>query len=194
MQALSSGARIFSPAKTPWWNSRREEEMGRIKGSGEGAGREKRKRRRKAFFSPLPLNLTSPLPFFRPRTYPKSYYFNSPQSSSVIKSKTAATTIRTWTSFRPPKTRPHCRLSEDLFGLILKRNVFIAFCFLQMMKLWSPSTTKMEKVGWDNYMNISQLVLACSFTYAEVINRFMRVISSLSITTSIKQRKIGNRY
>ena len=32
--------------------SRREEEMGRLKGSGEGAGREKRKRR---IFSPLPL-------------------------------------------------------------------------------------------------------------------------------------------
>ena len=34
----------------------------------------------------------------------------SPQSSSVIKSKMAATTIQTWTSFRPPKIRLHCRL------------------------------------------------------------------------------------
>ena len=47
---------------------------------------------------------------FRPRTYPKGYYFYSPQSSSVIKSKMAATTIRTWTSFRQPKIRLHCRL------------------------------------------------------------------------------------
>ena len=30
-------------AKAPRWNSRREEGMGRIKGSEEGAGREKRK-------------------------------------------------------------------------------------------------------------------------------------------------------
>ena len=52
--------------------SRREEEMGRVKGSGEGAGREK---------VPLPLS------FFRPRTYRKGYYFYSPQSSTVIKIK-----------------------------------------------------------------------------------------------------------
>ena len=71
--------------------------MGRVKGSGEGAGREKRKRR--IFFLPSP----SPLSFFRPRTYRKGYYFYSPQSSTVIKSKMAATTIlRTGTMFRPP--------------------------------------------------------------------------------------------
>ena len=82
--------------------SRREEEMGRVKGSGEGAGRE-----RSIFFLPSP----SPLSFFRPRTYRKGYYFYSPQSSTVIKSKMAATTIsRTRTSFRPPKIRLHCRL------------------------------------------------------------------------------------
>ena len=83
--------------------SRREEEMGRVKGSGEGAGREKRK----VFFLPFP----SPVSFFRPRTYRKGYYFYSPQSSTVIKSKMAATTIlRTQTRFRPPKIRLHCRL------------------------------------------------------------------------------------
>ena len=37
----------------------------------------------------------SPVSFFRPRTYPKGYYFYSPQSSSVTKAKMAATTIRT---------------------------------------------------------------------------------------------------
>ena len=58
------------------------------------------------FFSPLSLS------FFRPSTYPKGYYFYSPQSSSVIKSKMAATTIRTWTSFCPPKIRLHCWLIE----------------------------------------------------------------------------------
>ena len=41
----------------------------------------------------------------------KSYYFYSPQSSSVIKSKMAATTtLRTRTRFHPPKIRLHCRL------------------------------------------------------------------------------------
>ena len=66
--------------------SRREEEMGQVKGSGEGAGREKRKR---VFFLPSP----SPLSFFLPRTYRTGYYFYSPQSSTVIKSKMVATTI-----------------------------------------------------------------------------------------------------
>ena len=66
--------------------SRREEEMGRVKGSGKGARREKRKR---------------------------LHYFYSPQSSTVIKSKMAATTILcTRTRFRPPKIRLHCRLSS----------------------------------------------------------------------------------
>ena len=40
---------------------------------------------------------------------PKGYYF-TPQSSTVIKSKMAATTIPTRTRFRPPKIRLHCRL------------------------------------------------------------------------------------
>ena len=43
--------------------------------------------------------------------YRKGYYFYSPQFSTVIKSKMAATTIlRTRTRFRPPKIRLHCRL------------------------------------------------------------------------------------
>ena len=58
-----------------------------------------------------------PLSFFRPRTYRKGvrkgYYFYSPQTSTVIKSKMAATTIlRTRTRFHPPKIRLHCRLEE----------------------------------------------------------------------------------
>ena len=93
--------------------SRREEEMRRVKGSGEGAGREKRKHR--IFFSPPP-----PLSFFRPRPYRKGCYFYSPQSSTVIKSKTAAITIlRTRTRFRPPKIRLHCRLCKTIFFFFL---------------------------------------------------------------------------
>ena len=60
--------------------------MGQVKGSGEGAGREKRKR---VFF----LGSPSPFSFFLPRTYRTGYYFYSPQSSTVIKSKMVATTV-----------------------------------------------------------------------------------------------------
>ena len=66
----------------------------RVKGSVEGAGREKRKR----------LPSPSLLSFFRPRTYRKGFYFYSPQSSTVIKSKMAATTIlRREQGFAHPK-------------------------------------------------------------------------------------------
>ena len=86
--------------------SRREEEMGRVKGSGA------REEKTPYFFFSPPLPL--PLSFFRPRTYRKGcegYYFYSPQSSTFIKSKMAATTIlRTRTMVRPPKIRLHCRL------------------------------------------------------------------------------------
>ena len=60
------------------------------------------------------LSSPSPLSFFRPRTYREGYYFYSPQSSTVIKSKMAATKIfRTRTRFRPPKIRLHCRLDIE---------------------------------------------------------------------------------
>ena len=56
----------------------------------------------------------------------KGYYFYSPQSSTVIKSKMAATTtLRTRTRFRPPKIRLHCRLDM----IILKSKVCL-------IKLW----------------------------------------------------------
>ena len=79
--------------------SRREEEMGPVKGSGEGAGREKRK--------PPP----SPLSFLRPRTYPKGYYSYSPQSSTVIKSKMAATTITNTNKVSPTQNTPALQAS-----------------------------------------------------------------------------------
>ena len=51
-----------------------------------------------------------------PRTYCKGYYFYSPQSSTIIKSKMAATTIlRTRTRFRAPKIRLHCRLGSHMY-------------------------------------------------------------------------------
>ena len=44
---------------------------------------------------------TLPLSFFRPRTYRKGYYFYSPQSYTVIKSKMVATIISNTNRFRP---------------------------------------------------------------------------------------------
>ena len=61
------------------------------------------------FFLPSP----SPLSFFCPRTYRKGYYFYSPQSSTVIKSKMAATYEHEQLRFRPPKIRLHCRLGHS---------------------------------------------------------------------------------
>ena len=62
-------------------------------------------------------------------SYRKGYYFYSPQSSTVIKSKMAATTIsRTRTRYRPPKIRLHCRLVDYL---LLKQNnhSFVVACW-----------------------------------------------------------------
>ena len=68
------------------------------------------------FFLPSP----SPLSFFSPRTYRKGYYFYSPQSSTVIKSKMAATTtLQTRRRFCPPKICLHCRLHLDTNDQIL---------------------------------------------------------------------------
>ena len=80
---------------------------------------------RRILFLPSP----SPLSFFLPSSYRKGYYFYSPQSSTVIKSKMATTTIlRTRTRFRPPKISLHCRLVDYL---LLKRNnhSFVVVCW-----------------------------------------------------------------
>ena len=75
---------------------------------GESKGAWRGREERRDFFLPSP----SPFSFFRPRTYRKGYYFYSPQSSTIMKSKMAATTIFwTQTRFRPTKIRLHsCRL------------------------------------------------------------------------------------
>ena len=81
------------------------------------------------FFSPLPL----PLSFFRPRTYRRNrrgYYFYSPQSSTFIKTKMAATTIlQTRTRFRPPKIRLHCRLT-----ICKQKNTFAVITYVHYAK------------------------------------------------------------
>ena len=107
-------------AKAPCWNF--------PKRGGNGASQRERggggEREESIFFLPSP----SPLSFFRPRTYRKGYNYYSPQSSTVIKSKMAATTtLRTRTRFRPPKIRLQCRLlllwSKKEYGL-LKSNLW----------------------------------------------------------------------
>ena len=73
---------------------------------GAGSGRGERRENGVFFFLPFP----SPLSFFRPRTYRKGYYFYSPQSSTVIKSKMAATTISNTNKVSPTQNTLHCRL------------------------------------------------------------------------------------
>ena len=114
--------------------SRREEEMRRVKGSGEGAGRER------YFFLPSP----SFISFFRPRTYRKGYYFYSPQSSTVIKSKMAATTVLpTRTRFRPSKIRLHCRLHHFSYYHFNHSN-FISPFNLSVVHMYSFSPFKIS--------------------------------------------------
>ena len=61
----------------------------------------------------------------RPHTNCNGYYFYSPQSSTVIKSKMAATTIlRTRTRFRPPKIRLHCRLHVTCFVFVVSSRLY----------------------------------------------------------------------
>ena len=55
-------------------------------GASQGEGGKGGEKEEKYFFLPSP----SPLFFFCPHTYRKGYYFYSPQSSSVIESKIAA--------------------------------------------------------------------------------------------------------
>ena len=99
MQAFSLSAQFArSMLKLPQeWRR-----WGESKGVGRGRGE------RGDFFSPPP----SPFPSFAlAPTVRVTITFYSPQSSTVIKSKMAATTIlRTRTRFRLPKIRLHCRL------------------------------------------------------------------------------------
>ena len=54
----------------------------------------------------------------------KGYHFYSPQSSTVIKSKMAATTtLRTRTRFRPPRIRLHCRLRDTLNNTLARNTL-----------------------------------------------------------------------
>ena len=103
---------------------------------------------RRIFFLPSPC----PLSFFRPRTYCKGYYYYSPQSSTVIKSKIAATTtLRKRTRFRPSKIRLQCRLFSASLQTVclaarayLNRQKYGLFYSLHMTAL----TSRYQWVVW----------------------------------------------
>ena len=89
-----------------------------------------------------------PLSFFRPRAYPKGYYFCSPQSSTVIKSKMAATTIRTRTMFRPPKIRLHYRLPSSVTFTLpyqIKDVCMYVFTTIKVSRLTAPIVIACEQ-------------------------------------------------
>ena len=111
---------------------------------------EERMRWGEYFFSPLSL----PLSFFHPRIYRKGYYFYSPQSSTVIKSKMAATTTRS--RFHPPKIRLHCRLQTSFRG---ETSGSIAKCRLFTQSKHVPESKTHTGCLW---------ILECVFGFWEV--------------------------
>ena len=99
------------------------------------------------------------LSFFRPRTYRKGYYFYSPQSSTVIKSKMAATTTRT--RFRPPKIRLHCRLQTSFRG---ETSGSIAKCRLFTQSKHVPEST--YGMPLDSWMCLGLITLCIGSVFA----------------------------
>ena len=106
--ACSAGVFFGRANVSSSWKRHVETEERRKWRESKGAGRGRGERRETpllvfsfSFLFSLPLFSPPPSPhsFFCPCTYPKGYYFYSPQSSTVIKSKMAATTIRTWFAF-----------------------------------------------------------------------------------------------
>ena len=103
----------------------------------------------------------SPLSFFRPRTYRKGYYFYSPQSSTVIKSKMAATTIlRTRTRFRPPKIRLHCRLVTAIFADML--SLIIQNRFRLLVKYFSIRHSLSDVPSAPLFVDAVSIFVACA--------------------------------
>ena len=102
------------------------------------------------FFLPSPSSLSS---FALPPTL-SGYYFCSPQSSSVIKSNMAATTIRTWTSFRPPRIRLHCSLFMfKIESLYFHKIKMFSYLFLngQRLIIIACKQTLCLGKGWKNW-------------------------------------------
>ena len=87
----------------------------------------------------------------------KGYYFYSPQSSTVIKSKMAATTIlRTRTRFRPTKIRLHCRLPSSFLRRPILMKVTVPFS----IGFTANSYDQMRKsiqISWTNCLHYKTL-------------------------------------
>ena len=117
--------------------------MGRVKGSGGGGG-ESEEKFLFFLFSPSPFPSFALAPTVRgPRKdYNKGYYFYSPQSSTVIKSKMAATTIlRTRTKFRPPKNTPALQATLETVSVLCRialwdcfRDAMVAFIVITRLR------------------------------------------------------------
>ena len=94
---------------------------------------------------------------FRPRTYRRNrrgYYFYSPQSSTFIKSKMAATTIlQTRTRFHPPKIRLHCRLT-----ICKQKNTFAVITYVHYAK-WTLFPDKLP--NFPSFFSWSRNTHAC---------------------------------
>ena len=146
--------------------------MGRVKGGGE------REEKTLYFFYPLPS--PSPVSFFRPRTYRKGYYFYSPQSSTVIKSKMVATTIlRTRSRFRPPKIRLHCFLRLSLCAAYVFR-----VTWPKRLCLAIPHRNALTEIAWEDAV---QGLVNCRYKAAS--NR-----SALLQTSSTTESDVGPLY
>ena len=85
---------------------------------------------------------SSSVSFFRPHTYRKGYHFYSSQSSTVIKSKMAATAILwTRTRFCPPKIRLHCRLALATHHFLCQIRRQMSQTRQRGLPAWPPSST-----------------------------------------------------
>ena len=95
----------------------------------------------------------------------------SPQSSSVIKSKMAATTIRKWTSFRPPKICLHCRLELSFLCLGLQLNSCLLFALPWWRCVCGYGTTiyqpfTFKRFVWRQSVNFSLHCMCQMYDYS----------------------------
>ena len=109
------------------------------------------------------------------RKYPKGYYFYSPQSSTVIKSKMGATTIlRTRTRFRPPKIRCTAGYRNVQLPVMVLHSVFNVF-YLLCLGLLHPILQSKFFFG-----GLSHVSFLCNFKFKFTIFRFLHDFKFLS--------------
>ena len=102
------------------------------------------------------------------RKYPKGYYFYSPPSSTVIKSKMGATTIlRTRARFRPPKIRCTAGYRNVQLPVMVLHSVFNVF-YLLCLGLLHPILQSKFFFG-----GLSHVSFLCNFKFKFTIFRFL---------------------